>query len=84
MRRKVETVWLLCCGGSNYCADFPEDAAKFDTLADARRHLKSFFKWHLAHDVSWHVYFGEKPDGQGYPDRIASLGPNGGIRIDPA
>lgn len=81
---KREDVWLLCCGGSNYAAAFPEDAEKFASIGEARRHLARFYKWHLAADVTWQVYIGDKPDGQGYPDRIASLGPRGAVRFDPA
>lgn len=83
-RKHDESVWLLCCGGSNYAAALPADAQMFNTVGEARRYLAVFYKWHLAKDVVWHVYIGDKPDGQGYPDQIATLGPRGAVRLRPA
>lgn len=92
---KVSMLWY---GGANYAPPMPEDLERFDSLRELTDELHSrrrdpyypcaYEPTHYDPDgrlTIAHIYRGHDPlDADAYPDAVASIGPRGGIRIDPA
>lgn len=82
-------VWAAWHGGPSYAAPYiPEDLETFDSLKAAanetwRRQETSDPYYPVVEDSEMWVYFRDPTNERDpYPDRIITIGPRGGIRIE--
>jgi hypothetical protein len=77
--------YMLWHGGCNYSAPTVDDLEIFDSLSDAMRAFRAradFDPYYpcIENPEAW-LFFAQ-PENDLYPDRVLTLGPRGGVRVE--
>ena len=80
-------VWGSWFGGSSYAVPYLGEEEEFSSMAEAVREFRwrrfgGSYRFPCVDNTSTMWLFFRKPDGRDCPDRVLSIGPRGGVRVE--